>query len=108
VLREALVSYRTTEGNMSSNIRLLETDTFAVLDKFFRLPEAAAYLPLRRRVYSRHWLVCAGSYLHKRDVANSLRCFWRGVVLYPPYVRRVLGAPWRWLVRLARLVNPAQ
>lgn len=99
---EALVRYRTHPGNMSSDISLLERDTFAVLDKVFADPKFAQYLPLRARIYSNHWMICSGSYLHARHYASAARCLTRGLQTYPPNVRGPLGLPKRWFGRLAR------
>jgi glycosyltransferase involved in cell wall biosynthesis len=99
VLAKPLVHYRSYAGNMSSNLGLLERDTFAVLDKFFADTDAAAYRRLRRRVYSNHWMICGGSYAHGRYWTDAVRCLSRGLLVYPPNVRRPLGAPLRWLGR---------
>jgi glycosyltransferase involved in cell wall biosynthesis len=101
-IEEELVMYRTHAGQMSNDIRLLERDTFAVLHKFFADPASQPYLPLRSRVYSNHWMICSGSYLHAGQVGASLRCLMRGLRAYPPNVRRPLGLPWRWMSRLGR------
>jgi len=97
---DPLVRYRTYAGNMSSDIPLLERDTFAVLDKFFADPASEPYLPLRSRVYSNHWMICSGSYLHAGHVRASTRCLWRGLVADPASIRRPLGMPRRWIARL--------
>jgi glycosyltransferase involved in cell wall biosynthesis len=97
---ETLVLYRTYPGNMSSDIALLERDTFAVLDKFFADPSAGPYLSIRSRVYSNHWMICSGSYLHTGQLRASLRCLWRGIVAHPASIRRPLGLPLRWMTRL--------
>jgi glycosyltransferase involved in cell wall biosynthesis len=95
VLSDRLLRYRTTAGNMSSNISLLERDTFAVLDSFFGTAAAAPYRPARKQVYGAHWMVCAGSYLHRGQTREALRCVLRGVIAYPGSLARVLGIPWR-------------
>jgi glycosyltransferase involved in cell wall biosynthesis len=99
-LDDELVLYRTYAGNMSSDIALLERDTFAVLEKFFGNPAAEPYGPLRAHVYSNHWMTCSGSYLHAGQLGASLRCLARGVRDYPANVRRPLGVPWRWIARV--------
>lgn len=99
VLSQPLVRYRSYAGNMSSNLVLLERDTFAVLEKFYAQAEAAAYRRLRRRVYSNHWMICSGSYAHAGRWSEALRCLARGLLVYPPNARRPLGAPLRWLGR---------
>ena len=99
---EELVLYRTFAGNMSSDIGLLERDTFAVLDKFFGDPTSQPYLHLRQRVYSNHWMICSGSYLHAGKLGSSLRCLVRGLRAYPRNVRRPLGLPSRWMARLSK------
>jgi glycosyltransferase involved in cell wall biosynthesis len=97
---EPLVLYRTYDGNMSNDVALLERDTFAVLDKFFADRSSRAYLPLRRRAYGNHWMICAGSYLHAGRLGSSLRCLARGIAADPAAVRRPLGLPRRWIGRL--------
>jgi glycosyltransferase involved in cell wall biosynthesis len=99
VLHDRLLRYRTTAGNMSSNVALLERDTFAVLDSFFASPAAAPYESERSQVYAAHWMVCAGSYLHRGHLPQSLRCILRGLLAYPAALTRVLGTPVRWVRR---------
>jgi len=98
---EPLVIRRIHGTNMSSDIRLLERDTLAVLDNFFRVPEAAGYQSLKRRAYSNHWMILSGSYLHAGSPGVSLRCLAAGLRLHPANIRRPLGAPARWARRLA-------
>jgi glycosyltransferase involved in cell wall biosynthesis len=100
VVPEQLVRYRSSRGNMSSDIGLLERDTFAVLDAFYSTGAAAPYRDVRTRAYSNHWMICAGSYLHQRQFVDSLRCLYRGVTTSPSNVVRLLGMPRRWLSRV--------
>lgn len=97
---EPLVLYRTYEGNMSSDVALLERDTFRVLKKFFDDPASAPYAPLQRRSYCNHWMICSGSYLHAGQVGASLRCLAMGLREYPAGIRQPLGLPARWIRRL--------
>lgn len=99
ILDDQLVLYRTSAGNMSSDITLLERDTFAVLDAFFAAPHSSGYGELRSRAYSTHWLVCAGSYLHTGNLRAAVRCLWRALLTRPASITRVLGTPVRWLQR---------
>jgi glycosyltransferase involved in cell wall biosynthesis len=99
-ISEPGVLYRVHEARMSRDIALLERDTFAVLNKFFADPGSAAYLPLRARVCSNHWMICSGSYLHAGQLVSSLRCLVRGLIAYPPNIGRPLMLPRRWLMRL--------
>lgn len=101
-IAEPLVLYRTYPGNMSSDVALLERDTFAVLDKFFADPASKPYLRLRSRAYSNHWMICSGSYLHAGQFGASLRCLGRGFLARPGNLRRPLGLPWRWIKRLSK------
>ena len=96
---EPLVMYRTHAGNMSSNIALLERDTFAVLDRFFADPASAPYASLRRQAYCNHWMICSGSYLHAGQIASSARCLVKGLRAYPPGITQPLGMPRRWIRR---------
>jgi glycosyltransferase involved in cell wall biosynthesis len=98
---DLLVRYRSSPGRMSSDIGLLEHDSFAVLDSFFSGPLADNYRHLRQRVYSNHRMILAGSYLHAGNLKSSLRNLGLGLALYPPNARRPLGAPLRWARRLA-------
>jgi glycosyltransferase involved in cell wall biosynthesis len=102
LIDEDLVLYRTHSGNMSSNVSLLERDTFAVLDKFFACEASGPYLPLRRRAYSNHWLICSGSYLHARASGDSLRCLANALREDPTNLSRLAGLPRRWCARLTR------
>jgi glycosyltransferase involved in cell wall biosynthesis len=99
-LPEPLVLYWTAASNMSRDIALLERDTFAVLRKTFDDPEFAAYVPIRRRVYSNHWMICSGSYLHAGLMGAALRCLVHGLAADPSNLGRPLGLPRRWLQRL--------
>jgi glycosyltransferase involved in cell wall biosynthesis len=101
-IHQELVSYRTHGTNMSGDIGLLESDTFGVLDAFFGMPGSAPYERLRRHAYSRHWMICAGSYLHTRQPGPASRCVVRGLLADPTNIGRPLGMPLRWGRRLAR------
>jgi glycosyltransferase involved in cell wall biosynthesis len=90
---EPLVLYRAAAGNMSSDIGLLERDTFAVLDRFFA-GDAGRYRRLRRRVYSNHWLYVSGSYLHDGQPRQALRCLTAGLALNPLNVRQAVPSNW--------------
>lgn len=92
-----LVLYRFTPGSMSSDVRLLERDTMAVLEKFFSSSSSAPYLHLKRHCYSNHWMILSGSYLHAWSIKDSLRCLVKGLALYPRNVTRPLGLPYRWV-----------
>jgi len=96
---DPLVRYRSSPGRMSSDIGLLERDTFAVLDDFFAGPLGDDYRHLRRRIYSNHRMILSGSYLHAGNPVASLRCLAAGLALYPANARRPLGAPLRGLRR---------
>jgi glycosyltransferase involved in cell wall biosynthesis len=103
IVDQKLLRYRTTPGNMSSNIGLLEHDTFAVLDKFFASPESSAYRDIRNRVYGTHWTICAGSYLHARAYRDSVRALLSGFRVAPASIARALSLPWRRLSRTVRV-----
>jgi glycosyltransferase involved in cell wall biosynthesis len=96
---DALVRYRTTPDNMSSDIRLLERDTFAVLSSFYSAGPPARYVRLKRRAYGNHWLILSGSYLQAGDRRAALRCLARGIRLSPGNVSKALGLPVRRLRR---------
>jgi glycosyltransferase involved in cell wall biosynthesis len=96
---ELLVLYRMSPDNMSSDIALLERDTFGVLEKFYAEPENASYLPIRQRVLSNHWMICAGSYLHRRQGLHAIRCVVNGLRCDPSNARRPLALPVRWARR---------
>ena len=102
IIDTPLMRYRTSEGNMSSNAALLERDTFAVLDAFFRTPAASRYKAIRAEIYANHWMYCAGSYLHQGRPGDATRCVLRGIAVHPSSVARPLGLPARWIGRAAR------
>ena len=97
----SLVLCRKHTSNMSSDVSLLERDTFAVLKKTFEDPAFVPYQPIRRRVYSNHWLICSGSYLHAGQLGPALRCLARAVQEDPSNAARPLGFPVRWLRRVS-------
>jgi glycosyltransferase involved in cell wall biosynthesis len=101
-----LVRYSQAEGRMSTDIELLERDTFAVLDTFFAADPPAKYRAIRRRVYSNHWLIVSGSYLHQRHFRDATRCLRRGLRTDPTNVRRPVGVPLRWCRRLLDRAAP--
>lgn len=92
---EWLVRYRTAAGNMSSDIALLETDTFAVLDKFYSSHDSGPYVGIKDRVYSNHWLILSGSYLHDGQRWDSARCLVNALRRDPRNLRYPLGLPLR-------------
>ncbi len=96
---QPLVRYRQAPGNMSSHIDLLERDTFAVLDAFYDADPPGRYLPLKPRVYSNHWMILAGSYLHQRQLGRAVRCLGRALATDPSNLRRPAGLPLRWARR---------
>lgn len=98
---EPLVRYRQAPGTMSSDIGLLERDTFAVLDAFYSAPRPPEYTAIRRRVYSNHWLIVSGSYLHQRRLRDAVRCLRRALRADPTNVGRPAGMPLRWARRIA-------
>jgi glycosyltransferase involved in cell wall biosynthesis len=102
---EPLVLYRSVPGTMSGDPRVLERDTFAMLDKFYEDPASAPYAGMRDRVYANQWMVCAGSYLHARKLRDSLRCVAAGVRADPRTVRRLVSVPGRWADRARRRVQ---
>lgn len=96
---EWLVRYRTAEGNMSSDIALLERDTFAVLDKFYASRESSPYFDIKDRVYSNHWMILSGSYLHDGQPWHAVRSLARALLSDPTNVRYPLALPRRLLKR---------
>lgn len=99
VIPDPLILYRASATSMSTDIALLERDTFAVLDAFFSRDVPHRYRRLRRRIYSNHWMIVSGSYLHAGQRKDAVRCLARGVRLHPPNVRRALELPARRLAR---------
>jgi glycosyltransferase involved in cell wall biosynthesis len=73
-LDEPLTCYRVATGSMSSDISLLERDTFAVLDAFYESPYGARYRDIRRRAYANQWRIVSGSYLHAGHRRDAMRC----------------------------------
>lgn len=100
---EWLVKYRTWSGNMSSNISLLERDTLAVLSKFYSsLESATPFLDIKRRVYSNHWMILSGSYLHNQQFRDSLRCLANALREDPTNLRYPLALPVRFIRRVGK------
>ena len=99
VIAQPLVLYRVAASAMSSDIPLLERDTFAVLDRFFASEAAGPYMGLRRHSYGNHWMILSGSYLQAGDTRSALRCMLNGVRLHPASAVRPLGLPLRRLRR---------
>jgi len=94
-VHDALTNYRTHAHNMSKSVPLLERDTFAVLDKFYATSHARRFHEIRRRVYSNHWMILSGSYLHAGRTSDAVRCLRRGARLHPANLNRVLSLPAR-------------
>ena len=101
-LDEPLVLYRSIPGTMSGDPKVLEHDTFALLDKFYANAASAPYASMRDRVYAGQWMVCAGSYLHARRFRDSLRCVGAGLRSDPRTVSRLVTFPIRWADRARR------
>jgi glycosyltransferase involved in cell wall biosynthesis len=102
---EPLALYRSIPGTMSSDPAVLERDTFAMFDKFFASPASARYDGIRRRAYGNQWMVCAGSYLHTRDVRDALRCAVAGLRSDPRTMSRLVSFPARWADRARRRIQ---
>lgn len=98
-IREALTLYRRALGSMSSNSALLERDTFAMLDKFYRREESARYAGVRKRAYANQWMVCAGTHLHAGHLRDSVRCVRAALRSDPRTARRIAALPRRWVKR---------
>jgi glycosyltransferase involved in cell wall biosynthesis len=88
-LSEVLVRYEIHDSNMSRDIALLEVDTLRVLQKFFAVPRPR-YAALRRRAYSNHWLILAGSYYQAGRRGRAWLCALRSVAAHPPNALRLL------------------
>jgi glycosyltransferase involved in cell wall biosynthesis len=91
LLDEPLVFYRSAPGTMSSDIGVLERETFALLDKFYASPESEPYERVRRRAYANRWMVCAGSYLDSGQMRDAARCILTGLRTDPRTVRRLVS-----------------
>ncbi|MDQ3063471.1 MAG: glycosyltransferase [Acidobacteriota bacterium] len=101
-ISEYLVKYRTVEGSASfNNPAVIESNVKGVLNKFFAAPQLPEkYCKLRNKSYSNNWLILSGEYLHAKQYADSLRCLWNALRLYPQNITRPLGLPIRWTKRL--------
>jgi glycosyltransferase involved in cell wall biosynthesis len=98
---EPLVLYRLHGANMHRNVRRTERDVRLILGKAFSLPAADKVGRLRRRAYSNHYRILAGSYWHAEDGLNALRCGALSLAWHP----------WNalyFLRFLARLLRPAR
>lgn len=98
VVEEPHVIYHLHSSNMSRNVRLLEADTRAVLDKWFSAnrPE---WESLRRRAFSAQYAILSGSYLHSGQYVSSVRCAVRSIAWHHGTVLRILATPNRILFR---------
>ncbi len=101
-ISEYLVKYRTLAGSASFNDpAVIECNVKGVLNKFFAAPQLPEkYEKLRNKSYSNNWLILSGEYLHAKQYADSLRCLWNALRLYPQNITRPLGLPIRWTKRL--------
>jgi glycosyltransferase involved in cell wall biosynthesis len=90
-LDEPLVLYRSVPGTMSGDLGVLERETFALLDKFYASPAAAAYERVRRRAYANRWMVVGGSYLYSGRLRDALRCIATGLRTDPRTASRLLS-----------------
>jgi glycosyltransferase involved in cell wall biosynthesis len=97
---DAPLTIRREHGaNLSKNVRQMEIETFAVLDKFYSQDYSAPYLSIRRRAYSNHWMIVSSYYINERLPREALRCACRGVLLYPPNIRQPLRQARCWIVQ---------
>lgn len=92
---EPLVSYRVAAGSMSSDIALLEFDTFRVLDTFYGMRESSKYSSLRRRAYANQWRIISGSYLQAGRLRDAVRCIAHAVRWHPSALAYAAGLPAR-------------
>ncbi len=101
-ISEYLVKYRTLAGSASFNDpAVIECNVKGVLNKFFAAPQLPEkYEKLRNKSYSNNWLILSGEYLHAKQYADSLRCLWNALRLYPQNITRPLCLPIRWTKRL--------
>ena len=86
-----LVLYRSVPGTMSSDMSVLERETFALLDKFYANPESAPYERVRRRAYANRWMVCGGSYLDSGQIRDAARCMVTGLRTDPRTIRTLVS-----------------
>jgi glycosyltransferase involved in cell wall biosynthesis len=89
LIDEPLVLYRSVPGTMSSDMSVLERETFALLDKFYATPQSAPYERVRRRAYANRWMVCGASYLDAGQRRDAVRCILTGLRTDPRAARRL-------------------
>jgi glycosyltransferase involved in cell wall biosynthesis len=102
---EPLVLYRLTAGSVSSNVERLEHSVMTILDEFYRGEVPEDYRRLRRRVYSNHWMILAGSYFQDGKPLDAIRCAVRSLILHPANALRPAGLPLRWIRRRRGIVT---
>ena len=107
---ESLVRYRLRDGSMHKNVAVFERDMLAAFAMMFADPAAAAVHPLRRRAYSKLYMVLSGSYLHAGWRATSVRYAVRSIAMWPPTARYLVTFPLRvarrWLGMSSQTVEP--
>jgi glycosyltransferase involved in cell wall biosynthesis len=95
-----LVRYRLREGSMHRNVALFEHDMLAAFAMMFADPAAAEVHPLRKRAYSKLYMMLSGSYLHAGGWTKSVKYIARSVATWPPNVRYLAEFPLRIVRRL--------
>ena len=98
---EYLVKYRLVRESASFNPRNAERDVLRILNNLFSSADLPAkYAVLRNRSLSNNWLILSGEYLHSGGYADSLRCLWNALRIYPANAGYPLKLPIRWTKRL--------
>jgi hypothetical protein len=99
MVRKPLVRYRLRADSMHRNVALFERDMRAAFAMMFADPAAADAHPLRRRAYSKLYMVLSGSYHDSGEWSKSVTFAARSVATWPPNVRYLLELPVRILRR---------
>jgi hypothetical protein len=76
---------------MSSDLGVLEHETFALLDKFYAGAASAPYERVRRRAYANRWMVVGGSYLYEGRLRDAVRCITRALRTDPRTAGRLVS-----------------
>lgn len=99
MVRKPLVRYRQRVDSMHRNVALFERDMLAAFAMMFADPAAAQVHPLRRRAYSKLYMVLSGSYQHSGEWSKSVKYAARSVATWPPNAQYLLEFPVRFLRR---------
>jgi glycosyltransferase involved in cell wall biosynthesis len=95
VVREPLMKYRLRSNSMHRNAHVFEHDMLHGFRQMFADPVAHDIRSLRRRGYSKLFLILAGSFFEAGDLGKAAGYACRSVALWPPSLGYIVALPWR-------------